>query len=109
MALDENNGTWWSTSFIKDKDGSEGPDHLKHGLEDHGVALYDLPQGDELWVGAQEVQGPSSVSPSACRSLPQMHMPFVNPHMHKVHACHIIDMQTAHSENHGLSSCGDSG
>ena len=29
---------------------------LEHGLEDHGVALDDLAQGDELGVGAQEIQ-----------------------------------------------------
>ncbi len=30
--------------------------HLEHGLQDHGVALDNLAQGDELGVGAQEVQ-----------------------------------------------------
>ena len=42
--------------------------YLQHGLQDHGVALHDLAQRDELRVGAQEVQrSPASRTRSRCR------------------------------------------
>ena len=42
--------------------------HLQHGLQDHGVALHDLAQRDELRVGAQEVQwAPAGSARARCR------------------------------------------
>ncbi len=54
--------------------------YLQHGLENHGVALHNLPQGDELGVGAQEIQGAcrTACSPSASWSLLHAHRIFIN-------------------------------
>ena len=40
--------------FLLQDDGAHL--HLEHGLQDHGVALDNLAQGNELRVGAQEIQ-----------------------------------------------------
>lgn len=42
--------------------GDESSTCLQHGLQDHGVALHNLAQRNELGVGAQEIQRSAACS-----------------------------------------------
>ena len=48
--------------------------HLQHGLQDHGVALHNLAQRNELRVGAQEVQRTSAGRTRSRRWLRKTHL-----------------------------------
>ena len=65
------NRMYGSRQIISDSKKGKNSRHLKHGLQDHGVALDNLAQGDELGVGAQEIQ--RSASCCAARAWSRLH------------------------------------